>query len=102
MKTAPSSAAMNAPTRSEERSAAASAVPTSTGATPAGSVRGRAASSQILTGEGRWEIASAMPSRPPRELGEVGLALGLVGLAPLLGLVGAVEEQVGVVGQLLD
>ena len=58
MKTAPSSAAMNAPTRSEDVSAAASAVPTSTGATPAGSVRGRAASSQILIGEGRCEIAS--------------------------------------------
>src|SRR3954467_2801146 len=102
MKTAPSSAATNAPAR-KVPSAMASAVPTSTGATPAGSVRGRAASSQILTGEGRWEIASAMRrSRPPRELREVRAALLLVGLAPLLGLVGAVEQEVGVVGQLLD
>ena len=73
-------------------SVAASAVPTSTGATAAGSVRGRAAINQMRSG--------LKASRG--ELREVGLALGLVGLAPLLRLLGRVEEQVGVVRQLLD
>src|SRR5437879_3174342 len=101
MKTAPSSAATNAPGRNVP-SWMASAVPTSTGATPAGSVRGRAASSQIFSGEGRSVAAGMAGLRPPGELGEVGLAPGLVGLAALLGLVAGVEQQVGVVGELLD
>src|SRR5689334_15668462 len=93
MKTAPSSAAMN---RAAWKipSVPASAVPTSTGATPAGSVRGRAAMSQMRNMRARLG--------PPRELREVGLALLLVGLASFLGLVGRVEQQVGVVRQLLD
>ena len=48
MKTLPTSAATNGSTR-KSSSVAASAVPTSTGATAAGSVRGRAASSHSLT-----------------------------------------------------
>src|SRR3954471_8918994 len=47
MKTAPSRAATKASQRSPCRSVAASAVPTSTGATAAGRVRGRAAMSQM-------------------------------------------------------
>src|SRR4051794_104193 len=69
----------------------ASAVPTSTGATAAGSVRGREASSQ-----------SRRVLGPLRELAEVGLALLLVGVTALLRLCGFVEEEVRVVGQLLD
>ena len=69
------------PTR-RSPSVAASAVPTSTGATAAGSVRGRAAISQMRDGARRR-------SRPPRELREVGRALLLVGLAPLLRLLAA-------------
>src|SRR5690606_14374202 len=41
-------------------------------------------------------------SRAPRKLREVRLALGLERLAAFLGLVGAVEQQVGLVRQLLD
>jgi hypothetical protein len=48
MKTAPSSAATNPPTR-RSASVIPSAVPTSTGAMAAGSVRGRAAMSQMRT-----------------------------------------------------
>ena len=48
MKIAPSSAAMNPPMR-RSRSVADSAVPTSTGATAAGSVRTRAAMIQMRT-----------------------------------------------------
>src|SRR5204863_9353243 len=99
---------------------AASAVPTSTGATAAGSVRGRAAISQMrkglkgdhrhrrdrATGESpsgrllpakRARRARLRRSRAFRELREVGLALGLVRLAAFLRLVAGVEEQVGVV-----
>ena len=63
MKTLPISAAMKPPTRgsSPARSTAA-AVPTSTGAIAAGSVRGRAAISQILTGGvGYFEKSGARP-----------------------------------------
>src|SRR3954447_15427020 len=70
---------------------AASDVPTSTGATAAGSVRGRAATTQSLRGLG-----------PLRELAEVGLALLLVGVTALLGLLRLVEEEVRVVSELLD
>src|SRR6059036_1208713 len=71
----------------------ASEVPTSTGATAAGSVRGRAATSQSLSG---------VRSGALRELGEVGLALLLVRVTSLLGLLRHVEEEVRVVCQLLD
>src|SRR5436309_2729038 len=71
----------------------ASAVPTSTGATAAGSVRGRAATSQSLSG---------VRSGALREPGEVGLALLDVCVTTLLGLLRHVEEEVGVVCQLLD
>src|SRR5688500_12233325 len=91
MNSAPSSAATNAPARNWS-SHTASAVPTRTGATAAGRVRTRAAITQMRTGE----------SGTARELREVRRALLLVGLAALLGLVGGVEEEVGVVGQLLD
>src|SRR5689334_3993495 len=95
MKTDPIRAARKAPTlgRSPAHSTAA-AVPTSTGAIAAGRVRGRAAISQILIGR--------PPSRPPRELSEVRLAPLLESLPPLAGLLAAVEEQIGVVGKLLD
>src|SRR3954447_27047730 len=72
----------------------ASDVPTSTGATAAGSVRGREATSQSRSG--------LKASRALRELSEVGLSLLAVGVAPLLRLLGHVEEEVGVVRQLLD
>src|SRR3954452_17994708 len=72
----------------------ASAVPTSTGATAAGSVRGREATSQSRSGPGRL--------RSLGELAEVGSALLAVGVTGLLRLFGCVEEEVGVVGELLD
>src|SRR3954467_2119653 len=72
----------------------ASAVPTSTGATAAGSVRRLAATSQSLSVPGR--------SGALRELAEVGLALLAVGVASLLRLLGSVEEEVRVVRELLD
>src|SRR5438309_521682 len=71
----------------------ASAVPTSTGEMAAGSVRGRAATSHSLSG---------VRSGSLRELGEVGLALLDVGVSTLLGLVRHVEEEVGVVRELLN
>src|ERR687893_648180 len=74
-------------------SLAASAVPTSTGATAAGSVRGRAATSQSRSG---------LNSRALRELAEVRLALLAVGVASLLRLLASVEEEVRVVRELLD
>src|SRR3954452_17254067 len=73
----------------------ARAVPTRTGAIAAGSVRGRAAISQSLSG-----VRSR--SGALRELGEVGLALLLVCVTSLLGLLGHVEEEVRVVCELLD
>src|SRR3954451_6705369 len=92
MKIAPSSAATKPPTR-RSVSVMPSAVPTSTGAIAAGSVRGRAAMSQMRTGK---------RLRPPRELREVGPALLHVGVAALLRLVAHVEEQRRVAGELLD
>ena len=97
MKSAPISAARKVSTLNVP-SVAASAVPTSTGATAAGSVRGRAAISQILAADGR----SVRRSRPARELGEVGRPLLLVGVAALRGLLAAVEEEVRVVRELLE
>src|SRR5690242_8012352 len=81
----------------------ASAVPTSTGAIAAGSVRTRAAISQMRTPLGRVTArVVAITSRPAGELREVRLALLEVGVAPLLGLLAHVEEKIGVVGELLD
>ena len=132
MNTAPSSAAPNA--RAWKWPApSASEVPTSTGATAAGSVRTRAAITHIRVmlvlplaapcpagggaaivvcaavipssiGPGSataWRAASS-GSRAPGELGEVGLAPLAVGVAALLRLLAAVEQQVRVVGELLD
>src|SRR3954451_11220730 len=72
----------------------ASDVPTSTGATAAGSVRGREATSQSRSG--------LKASRALRELAEVGLSLLAVGVASLLRFLRLVEEEVGVVRELLD
>src|ERR1700745_875236 len=81
----------------------ASAVPTSTGAIAAGSVRIRAAISQMRTPLGRVaDRVAVITSRPAGELREVRLALLEVGVTPLLGLLAHVEEQVRVVRQLLD
>src|ERR1700680_4228012 len=93
MKSAPSSAAKNASlwNRSAPR---ATEVPTSTGAIPAGSVRTRAAISQMRAARTR--------SGALREAGEVRCALLPVGVAALLRLLAAVEEQVRVMRQLLD
>src|SRR3954467_7756902 len=87
----------------------ASAVPTSTGATAAGSVRGREATSQSRSGlkasralRSRALRARWVRSRALRELAEVGLSLLAVGVASLLRLLRHVEEEVGVVRELLD
>src|ERR687888_7161 len=63
------------------RSTMAAAVPTRTGEIAAGSVRGRAAISQMRK------------SGPLRVLGEVRAAPLLIGVAPFLPLLGHVEEQ---------
>src|SRR4051794_22903338 len=106
MKSAPSSAAAkrsgwNTPAVS------ASAVPTSTGASPTGSVFGRAAISQIRTTLGvavpvLMREAYDAGLRPAREAREVRLALLEEGSPPLRRLLAAVEQQVRVVRQLLD
>src|SRR3954469_20635038 len=70
-------------------------VPTSTGATAAGSVRGRDATSQSRSG-----LKAA--SRALRESLEVGLSLLAVGVTALLRLLRHVEEEVGVVRELLE
>src|SRR4051812_47019776 len=84
----------------------AKAVPTKTGATAAGSVRGRAATSHRRSAP---PTSGPRPARGPppgsgplRELSEIGLALLGVGSASLLRLLRAVEEEVGVVRELLD
>src|SRR3954464_11439705 len=69
-------------------------VPTSTGATAAGSVRGRDATSQSRSG-----LKAA--SRALREPVEVGLSLFAVGVTALLRLLRHVEEEVGVVREVL-
>src|ERR1700757_1766219 len=102
MKSAPRSAARK---RSGWKTCSkpANAVPTSTGATAAGSVRGREAINQIrIPLIVASVVATALHSGPAGELGEVRTALLQVGVAPLLGLLAHVEEEVGVVGQLLD
>src|SRR3954451_2615888 len=103
MNIAPSSVATNV-SGLNVPSVAASAVPTSKGAAAAGSVRGRAAISQMCSGlKGDHRRSGRRPrSRELGEVREVGRALGLVGLTALLGLVAGVEEQVGVVRELLD
>src|SRR5215210_5058956 len=91
MKIEPIRAAMKAPTRRRSPCCSmAAAVPTSTGAIAAGSVRGRAAISQILK------------SGPLGVLREVGRATLLVGVTAFLPLLGHVEEQGRVVGELLE
>src|ERR1700761_7903776 len=85
----------------------ASEVPTSTGATAAGRVRGRAAISQIrkpliVAFRSARVAGSGRPLRAARELRIVGPALLQVGVAPLLGLFAHVEERVGTVAQPLD
>src|ERR1700689_4929282 len=92
MKIAPSSAATNASGR-KCPAPSASEVPTSTGATAAGSVRTRAAITQMRT---------ALTLGPLGEAREVRLALLPVRVASLLCLFAAVEQQVRVVRQLLD
>src|SRR6188472_4562699 len=99
MNTDPTRAARNAPTLgSFPAHSTAAAVPTNTGAIAAGSVRGRAAITQILI----VPPLSRQRSCSSRVLREVGLALLLERLAALGRLLTAVKEQVGVVGQLLD
>src|SRR5215212_480863 len=97
MKTLPTRAHAKRSGRKTSSVPAASAVPTSTGATAAGSVRGRAATSQSRSG-----LTRRRASRALGEFSEVGLALLDVGVATLLCLLGPVEEEVGVVGELLD
>src|SRR3954452_16764922 len=80
----------------------ASAVPTSTGAIAAGRVRIRAAISQMRIPLGAATALIGRSSRPPGELREVGFALLDVRPAALLGLLAHVEEEVGVVGELLN
>src|SRR4051794_34857091 len=99
MKIEPSNAHANASGRNVP-SPIASEVPTSTGATAAGKVRGRAASSQSLTG--LKSGARSCRSRAPWELVVLRTPLLAVGVAPLLRLLGAVEEKVRVVRELLD
>src|SRR3954466_13679273 len=99
MKIEPSNAQMNAATR-KVPSPTASEVPTSTGATAAGSVRGRAASSQSFSG--LKGAARLRRSRALGELVEVRAPLLPVGVAAFLRLLGAVEEEVCVVRELLD
>src|SRR3954449_6954238 len=90
MAIAPTSAATKASGR-KSASIAPREVPTSTGATEAGSVRTRAAITHMRTVLGT-----------AGELREVGLALLDVGVTSLLGLGRHVEEEVGVVGELLE
>src|SRR5689334_21401938 len=99
MKIEPIRAAMNAPQRKELPLLAQSAIalPTKTGAIAAGSVRRRAAMTQILK-----PPTAPLRSRAARELAEVRAPLLLERLAPLRGLVALVEEEVGVVGKLLQ
>src|SRR4051812_14059344 len=83
------------PQRTPSASATAAEVPTSTGATAAPNVRGRAPCTH--------NDADVMPtSGPLRELVERRLALLEVGALALLGLFTHVVEEGGVAGELLD
>src|ERR1700744_1876896 len=111
MKIAPTSAAMK---RSGRKTCCqpASAGPTNTGATPAGSVRGRAAISQICSPPGAADgvatsvaiacLVTGADSRAVGEAREVRSALLQIRLATLGSLIAHVVEEVGVVGQLLN
>src|SRR5580693_9669200 len=92
MNTAPSSAATNA-SGWKRPAPSASEVPTSTGATAAGSVRTRAAITQMRT---------ALTLGPLGKAREVRRALLPVCVPSLLCLLAAVEQQVRVVRELLD
>src|SRR4051794_32861128 len=93
MKIEPTSAATKAPQRTWSTASTAAAVPTSTGAIAAGRVRGRAAINQMR---------GFKVSRTFGELREVRGLAALPGVAPLLALLGHVEEQRRVVGELLE
>src|ERR1700682_6126066 len=93
MNTAPSSAAKNA-SGAKCRAPSASDVPTSTGATAAGSVRTRAAITQMRTALTRLGSLG--------EPGEVRLALVPIRVAALLRLLAPVEQQVRIARELLD
>src|SRR5438128_4969441 len=92
MKIAPSSAATNA-SAWKCPAPSASEVPTSTGAIAAGSVRTRAAMTQMRTARTLGALGKA---------GEVRCALLHVGVAALARLLACVEQQVRVVRELLD
>src|SRR5262249_38351016 len=107
MNTLPIRAAMNAPQRMALDTSTAAAVPTSTGAIAAGSVRGRAAMSHNLISRRllRYRVRGGgvcgACSRTFGELGEIGAATLGVRVASLLALLAHVEEQRRVVGELL-
>src|SRR5689334_16026777 len=106
MKIAPTSAATNRSGWKTPKKPA-SAVPTNTGEAAAGSVRGRAAISQMRTPLGISVLAPAVTgchsrSRSSRELRVVRPAPLKIGVAALLGLLAHVEEEICVVSQLLD
>src|SRR5438876_3989624 len=110
MKMLPPSAAMKASAR-KVSCEAASAVPTSTGAIAAGSVRGRAATSQIRNGALPAPVsridASIIGVAPGRlrttgEAREIRFALLDVGVAAFLPLLGHVKEHRRVACELLQ
>src|SRR4051795_7715466 len=96
MKIDPISAHANASGR-KVPSPIASDVPTSTGATAAGRVRGRAAISHSFSA-----LKGGRRSRTAGELAEVRTALLAVRVAALLRFLGPVEEEIRVVRQLLQ
>ena len=106
----PISAATKASGRKSSVCSTAAAVPTSTGAIAAGSVRGRAAISQILIAAPPPRsladdikcCRSRVQGRRSGSFGEVGPAALDVGVAALLALLGHVEEHVRVVRELLQ
>src|SRR5689334_12918171 len=78
------------------------AVPVSTGATDAASVAGRTADHQTRAALRRGTAATAMRLRPLGELGEVGLSLLHVCVAPFLRLFAQVVEERRIARELLD
>src|SRR3954447_18071505 len=120
MKMLPTRAAKNAPTLMSSTCWTAAAVPTSTGAIAAGSVRVRAAMSHNLTRSLlRFRSLALQTSKsrsfalasggggvewlwPPGVLAEIRLAALDVRVPPLLALLGHVEAQRRVVGELLQ